>query len=202
MARKNYIILIFLIFTSCLAQVDKGARNYIVQLGNEKPEPSSFVFCSNYGCQKKTVITLGLDSWNEVRMIFADKVIDADAERMKISEAIGRLESIVGPITKTEYDEPGSFVGAGKDNQLDCVDESLNTSTYLVMMENEGLITYHKLLGPAQRGFLIIGGWPHRAPVIEEKETGKRFVVDSWFYRNGEPAVVLPLQEWLNGWSP
>ena len=31
---------------------------------------------------------------------------------------------------------------------------------------------------------------------------GARYVVDSWFVDNGEPAVVLPLAEWLNGEGP
>jgi hypothetical protein len=31
---------------------------------------------------------------------------------------------------------------------------------------------------------------------------GERYAVDSWFVDNGEPAVVLPLAEWLNGGGP
>ena len=31
---------------------------------------------------------------------------------------------------------------------------------------------------------------------------GEPYVVDSWFVDNGEPAVVLPLAEWLNGGGP
>ncbi|MBI1907032.1 MAG: hypothetical protein HYS20_12495 [Rhodocyclales bacterium] len=31
---------------------------------------------------------------------------------------------------------------------------------------------------------------------------GARFVVDSWFVDQGEPAVVLPLADWLNGEGP
>ncbi|MER2551973.1 MAG: hypothetical protein ABTQ28_01730, partial [Thauera sp.] len=42
--------------------------------------------------------------------------------------------------------------------------------------------------------------------VIEEADgadrPGERYVVDSWFVDNGEPAVVLPLAEWLNGGGP
>jgi hypothetical protein len=36
----------------------------------------------------------------------------------------------------------------------------------------------------------------------ETARPGKRYVVDSWFVDNGEPAVVLPLVEWLNGGGP
>lgn len=35
-----------------------------------------------------------------------------------------------------------------------------------------------------------------------EDRPGQRYVVDSWFVDNGEPAVVLPLAEWLNGGGP
>ncbi len=31
---------------------------------------------------------------------------------------------------------------------------------------------------------------------------GERYVVDSWFVDNGEPAVVMPLAEWLKGGGP
>lgn len=31
---------------------------------------------------------------------------------------------------------------------------------------------------------------------------GRRFAVDSWFVEHGEPAVVLPLAEWMNGEGP
>jgi len=41
---------------------------------------------------------------------------------------------------------------------------------------------------------------------VEETETalapGTRFVVDSWFVEHGEPAVILPLADWLKGDGP
>lgn len=44
-------------------------------------------------------------------------------------------------------------------------------------------------------------------PELESNEVpghnpGARFAVDSWFVDHGEPAVVLPLAEWLNGEGP
>jgi len=36
----------------------------------------------------------------------------------------------------------------------------------------------------------------------EAARPGERYAVDSWFVDNGEPAVVLPLAEWLNGGGP
>lgn len=40
------------------------------------------------------------------------------------------------------------------------------------------------------------------APPAVGHNPGARFAVDSWFVDHGEPAVVLPLAEWLNGEGP
>ena len=37
---------------------------------------------------------------------------------------------------------------------------------------------------------------------LTEADDGERFVVDSWFVNNGEPAVILPLDEWKKGAGP
>ncbi|WP_332675644.1 hypothetical protein [Aromatoleum sp.] len=34
------------------------------------------------------------------------------------------------------------------------------------------------------------------------QQVARRFAVDSWFVEPGEPAVLLPLQEWMNGEGP
>ncbi len=50
----------------------------------------------------------------------------------------------------------------------------------------------------------VLGDLP-RPTVIEWSPPfapGERFVVDSWFVEHGEPAVILPLREWLNGGGP
>jgi hypothetical protein len=70
------------------------------------------------------------------------------------------------------------------------------------MLRKEGLIRFHEVRGPAHRGFLIDGKWPHVATVIIEKESGDAFVVDSWFLDNGYPAFVIPYKDWSAGWKP
>ena len=43
---------------------------------------------------------------------------------------------------------------------------------------------------------------PAPAPVPPPAQAGARFAVDSWFVDHGDPAVVLPLAEWLKGEGP
>jgi len=42
-------------------------------------------------------------------------------------------------------------------------------------------------------------GEPEMPPA---QHAARRFAVDSWFVEPGEPAVVLPLEEWMNGEGP
>ena len=112
------------------------------------------------------------------------------------------FESIVGKATGTATDKLGSVRGWSFANKLDCVDDAVNTGTYLYMLRKDGLIRYHEVREPARRGFVINGKWPHVAVAIVERETGSIYVVDSWFLDNGYPAYVVSFEEWVAGWKP
>ena len=56
---------------------------------------------------------------------------------------------------------------------------------------------------PESRLPLLGGGFgPHQTAVIIDRATGERFAVDTWFYDNGEPAEVIPMDDWFYGWHP
>lgn len=186
--------------TSCTAY-QMNTRIYIEQYGVVDPTPASFKICYSHGCEDLAEVQLSPDQWERVRAIFSAKSADAATERENISHAIGMLESMVGPLTETEKDIGGSFHGILRANQMDCVDEAVNTLTYLTMMEQDRLISYHDINLPASRGFFL-NGWPHVAPVLVNKQTKEKYVVDSWFLDNGQPAVVLPYKKWKSGWKP
>ena len=122
-------------------------------------------------------------------------------ERKKIAQSISILESIVGKLTKTNGDIGGTFPGVFMRNQMDCEDEAINTSTYLTMLKKDNMINFHDLREPARRGYFL-NGWPHMAPVISEKGSGKKYVVDAWFLDNGELPFILKYNEWKDGWRP
>lgn len=105
------------------------------------------------------------------------------------------------PKTGTAGDRAGTFGNSAWPGQLDCNDEATNSTTYMRMMQTDGLIRFHTILDTRTRGgFLIFGR--HSTAVIGETATGQRFAVDSWFYDNGHPAVILPLATWQAGWKP
>jgi len=177
-------------------------EEFISLYGNEHASPWRFEHCSRYGCQTRQTIGFSKEQWEAIRGIFSPPSKDAADERDRISRVIGLMESFTGPMTGTANDKGGTFEGLFREGQLDCVDEAINTGTFLFLMKREGLIRYHELRGPAYRGWFIVRGWPHVAPVIIEHETGRAFVVDSWFFDNGQPAVIIPFDLWVKGWRP
>ena len=108
---------------------------------------------------------------------------------------------MVGKKTGTDRDKSGTFAHLGEEGQLDCIDESINTSFYMIMMFNDGLIRSHTVEDRAHRGFFF-RGWPHSSAVIRDTNTQEYFAVDSWFLDNGEPPHIIPLQKWRDGWKP
>ncbi len=141
----------------------------------------------------------------ESSAIFDPKPQDAEQERSKIAQAIGVIEGIVGDKTGTSTDRGGTFGNNAYRGQLDCNDEATNSTTYMKLMAQAGLFQFHEILDTKTRGFFF-NGWPHSTAVIREKQASssgdKSYAVDSWFYDNGKPAVIIPLALWQSGWKP
>lgn len=108
-------------------------------------------------------------------------------------------------MTGTWRDKGGTFNGG--EGQMDCIDESINTTLYLTMLQKFGLMRLHRVEDRATRGWFL-AGWPHTTAVISEiamnRENGtyRLWAVDSWFLDNGEPPFILPLETWKAGWEP
>jgi hypothetical protein len=90
----------------------------------------------------------------------------------------------------------------GVHGRMDCIDHSTTTTRLLRLLENRGWLQFHRVLEPVRRIRYLFA--VHFSAQIEEfgpvpKEPQPlaadpvRFVVDSWFRDNGQPAVVLPL---------
>ena len=84
---------------------------------------------------------------------------------------------------------------------MDCVDEANNSTVYLSMLQNDGLLLWHRVGPRISRGLSRMLP-PHFTATIVEDESGARFAVDSWFRDNGEPPYIVSLPDWRHGWTP
>ena len=161
-----------------------------------------FIYCTGYGCSIRYYMKLTDEEWQQVRAYFNEPAPDAAAERVQIANAVGHIESIVAPKANTQDDEAGAAILMGNTRgQLDCIDESHNTTVFLTFMERDSLFTHHTVGDVAHRG-MVFDRWFHNTATVIENETGDAYVIDSWFGFNGDPADVVPLEQWQDGWHP
>lgn len=175
---------------------------WIEEKGNPPPTVDRFTVCHDYGCASRTVVSLDREEWQEVRAAFEPAPEDAVEERKRIAQAIAKLEVMAGKRAGTLKDKGGTLNSIALPGQQDCVDEAVNATTYMVLMENDGLIKMHKAQSVAWRGALFGDILPHVTPVTAEIASGDLWAIDSSFFDNGEEPVTIPLKEWLAGWEP
>jgi hypothetical protein len=167
-----------------------------------EPKPDNFAVCFNHTCAETAIIGLNASQWQQVRTLFRPAPANAAEERRRITKAIGLFERLVAPKIGTENDKGMNFEGTlAEGNQQDCIDESTNSTTYLTLMQQDGLLRFHKVQETATRGWFFMG-LPHTTAVIKDNASGIDYAVDSWFHDNGDDAEILPVNEWWNGWHP
>jgi len=177
------------------AQADVFVRDDI----QTDPEPSNMTVCHGNGCVQLSHVGLTPQQWQELAALFHPQAQRADQEREMLRAAIARMEQFVGAATGTWQDKGGTFNGGG--GQMDCIDESINTTLYLTLFHKYGLMRFHRVEDRATRGWFV-GGWPHTTAVISETGSGKLWAVDAWFLDNGKPPFILPIETWKTGWKP
>ncbi len=202
------LLTVIILTPNAYSQSNNEARQHIEGLALSKSiiNSKNFSVCYHYGCKEIDQISLDDHVWMELSGIVNNGSSTPEQERALIAEYIGRMEVIVGRKTNTQFDQGGTFIlfvnlGKAKSNQMDCIDESTNSLAYLRLLDNEQLIKYHKIGGLVTRGG-ISAGYPHTAVLIIDLLSNQKFVVDSWFFDNGRPAVVLPYKLWKAGWKP
>ena len=160
-------------------------------------QPVTIRYCHGYGCKMRSPVTFSrADLANLKRILDSGKASPA-AERAAISRADQWYERKAGAATGTSNDgAKDTYELFTPLSEIDCVDETVNTTTLLELVDSRGWLRHHKAGRPANRGFLIDGRYPHNTATIVEKASGKRWVVDSWVRANAEPPDIKPLDVW------
>lgn len=160
------------------------------------PTPDGFPVCYSHECSRQQFVRLDDQQWQATRALFSPAATSAAEERAMIRRAIAQLEQFAGVLAGTSAERGGNIAGAGLPGQMDCIDESTNTTTYLSLLQQDGLLHWHTLQEPGRRSKWVLD--VHWAAVISETASGQRWAVDSWFLDNGEPPYIQRLEDWLD----
>jgi hypothetical protein len=165
--------------------------------------------CYNYGCLAEAQADYSEQQLAQVRDLIA-AADSAAGERDRLALAIGWLLAWAGQQTPIAADRGGNRADDGGYGRMDCIDHATTTTRLLRLLDARGWLHFHRVLEPVRRVRYLFA--VHFSAQIEEidgrRETTAggspnadpaRFVVDSWFRDNGQPAVVMALPDWLDG---
>jgi len=171
------------------------------RLNIDPPTLDSIPHCRSYGCAKIDQTHLNEKEIKNIKTLFKTN-INKDNEKQHIKKSIALFEHVIGEKTGTSQDIAGTYQRLGH-LQHDCIDESTNTTTYLILLDQMGLLKFHDVNALTSRPPILSGRLgPHRTAVITEKDTGEKFAVDSWFHDNGVEPEIVSLDIWRWGWHP
>ena len=183
---------------SCVSADWTNPADFYAYVGAIEPVAQTVTVCSSYSCRHRAEVTFSDADLGAIGALFVDVASPAD-ERLALAHGIATMEQMVGERAGTASDRGLLYTeGSGDPGQLDCIDETANTTSYLLVMEREELLRHHVVRKPALRGALIDGRWPHFTAVITERATGVDYSLDSWVRDNGEMPAVMPLELWLS----
>ena len=158
--------------------------------------PPVFRVCYNYNCNRTAQVRPAADEWQMVIDQFQPAAHSAAEERDLIRRAVAILESIAGTQTPTYLDRGRNPIVDDWPGQMDCIDESTNTKRYLDLLQEHGLLRWHRVGERAYRAPYVFD--QHWAGQIIELETLDSYVVDSWHLDNGHPPYIQALNDWLS----
>jgi len=182
---------------------------FLTQYATRDPTYDDFYECHGFGCTVVTHIGLSDAEWRQARAIFEPPPADPREERQRIAEAMALLQRDAGLRSGTfvhQWTRTGPRIHAnpGHDpSQLDCIDEAVNTWTYLTMLAHAGALRFHTVEKLAYAGGLFEFRVPVRnTAVIRSIQSAEYFVVDPTLVDEGDPPPIFPLAIWAGAWPP
>jgi len=204
------ILIWFASFAAALAvsacvqmDADHFSTTYLDRFATPNPTLAAFTECHGFGCLAISRVSLSKDAWQRVVAIFKPPAKDAPAERQRIARAVALMQVLVGDQTGTSahqwtHKDLQILPNKGDLSQLDCIDEAVNTWTYMTLMERAGLFRFHRVARLSHAGTLT----DVRNTAVLQEKGGAYFAIDPSLVDVGVPPPVMPLTTWLDHWPP
>jgi hypothetical protein len=193
-----------LALSACVTQnAQHQTTTFLDQYAQAEPTLASFRECHGFACSSSSRVSLTPQEWSKVVAVFRPQARDAKAERRRISQAVATMQLLVGAKTGTAvhqwtHKDREILPNMSDPTQLDCIDEAVNTWTYMTMMERGRLFRFHEVAKLSNSGGLTD---PRNTAVVKEKN-GEYYAIDPALVDAGVPPPVIPLVSWMTEWPP
>jgi hypothetical protein len=189
---------------ACVHTADSNqSTTFLDRYAEPNPTPAHFLECHGFSCGESSRVSLSPKEWQRVGAVFKPSPRKAQDERQRIAQAVALMQRLVGAQTGTavhQWTHKDMMVlpNLGDPTQLDCIDEAVNTWTYMTMMERSGFFRFHRVAKLSNAGGLTD---PRNTAVMQEIN-GSYYAIDPTLVDFGVPPPVIPLESWLRDWPP
>ncbi|MEZ7843383.1 MAG: hypothetical protein QMB33_04755 [Opitutales bacterium] len=195
------VLLIGIVFVAGCSTLTRNPQFYLSYYELKSPEISDFETCASAGCRQLSRLSYSEPEWQSIRAIFEPAQQNAAEERERLLVAVAAIETLVGEKNGTSSDFAKNQRKGSQGPQLDCIAEAANTTVALLLLQQDGLIRYHRVSHPQHRGFARLQ-YPHNSAAIIEIANNAHYAIDSWFFANGEQPICVSVAEWKAGFRP
>ena len=174
-----------------------AAERWFNERGYVEPTGGRIIACHGYGCTRRLALSVDESVLSRASGMLRSAQGSPAAERQALAEVIRSYTAYLAASFGGTPDVPGSPPQmSGVHGQMDCLDETANTTSLLLVLQEHGLLAHHVVEHPESRGFFFDGRYPHFTAVIAEKRTGAGWAVDPWRKAPGQRPEILPLDRW------
>jgi hypothetical protein len=194
-----------LALSACAENANHLNTVYLDRFATPNPTLAQFTVCHGFGCTERSLASLSKYEWRQVIAVFRPRAKNAQAERQQIARGVALIERLVGPQTGTaahQWTHKNMLIypNLGDPSQLDCVDESVNTWTYMTLMERGGLLHFHRVAQLSNAGSLT-DPFMRNTAVLQEINGGY-YAIDASLVNYAEAPLIMPLATWMGSWPP
>lgn len=162
------------------------------------PSAESMTICYGFVCRRRATLDFTASDKKELTKILAAGKATAADERSAVQKAVIWFDKRVGPMIGTTNRVANADIRSGAAaGNFDCWDSTRNTSSFLFVLQEWGLLKHHTVGNPRYRGNILALQLPHNTAVLVEKESKIEWAVDMWTTRYLQPPDVMLVETWL-----
>lgn len=162
------------------------------------PSSSEMTICYGFVCRRRATLDFSAGDRKSLAQILAAGKASPAAERAAVQKAVVWFDRRVGPMLGTTARVAHADIRSGADaGNFDCWDSTRNVSSFLLVLQEWGLLKHHTVGNPRYRGNILVMQLPHNTAVLVETASRVEWVVDMWTTRYAQPPDVMLVEQWL-----
>ena len=162
------------------------------------PSATEMTVCYGFVCRRRATLDFSAADRKALTLILAAGKASPAAERAAVQKAVVWFDKRMGPVIGTTERVAHADIRSGADaKNFDCWDSTRNVSSFLLVLQEWGLLKHHTVGNPRYRGNIFAMQLPHNTAVLTENVSRVEWVVDMWTTRYAQPPDVMLVEQWL-----